>query len=267
MPVSPRIVLTLIAMTALCLGLAVPANAAAPRQSDGPGAEQVRAKYRVCVHRKTKKARVVHRVKRCRKAEIRMTFRRFANNTAASSVETIAGATGPQGEQGPAGAQGAPGAQGVPGAKGDKGDTGVPGPVGPAGPSDIYTTTPGGDSTVVQGIFGDRATLILPAGSYLLMGQARVISPLAIGFYSVDCRLRHTATDLATASVADQVHDADADTVPDGIQEDNLFLSAPLTLGAPAVVTLRCQGGILPAPAIVRGAQLTAIKTGNLVQQ
>lgn len=261
MPVSPRIVLTLIAMTALCLGLAVPANAAAPRQSDGPGAEQVRAKYRVCVHRKTKKARVVHRVKRCRKAEIRMTFRRFANNTAASSVETIAGATGPQGEQGPAGAQGAPGAQGVPGAKGDKGDTGVPGPVGPAGPSDIYTTT--GASGAVTALEHTRATLTLPAGSYLLMGQARAVSSSEFGLFFVKCRIRDRGAPHveADATIDDNTSDVASGGRP---AVANMTLTAPLVTTGGAV-TLSCTG-ILGLP-LVDNVQLTAIKTGNLVVQ
>jgi hypothetical protein len=198
-------------------------------------------------------------------------YQRFATNSAASgSDDAVVGLPGPQGLTGPQGPEGATGAQGAQGAqgpagpagpqgpKGDTGATGATGGQGPAGPSDIYTTT--GGLAATDGSEQTRATLNLPAGSYLLLGQANAFSSSEIGQFFVHCRLRHLGSQLDdnTALFDDQTTDADSGARP---HSANIFLTAPLvTSGGP--VTLTCQG-FLGLP-LIGDVQLTAIKTGAL---
>jgi hypothetical protein len=234
-------------------------------------------KTRICVVKKTKRARVVRVTERCRRNETRMswrTYQRYASNSAASSSGDVAvGVPGPQGltgAQGPQGATGAQGAQGVAGPQGPagpagaKGDTGAQGAAGAAGPSDIYMTT--GSSGAVTGGEATRATLSLPAGSYLLMGSARALSASEVGLWFVRCRIFSDATAVGESigTIDDQTDDT-GDAIDGGVatkpQVANMFMMSPLTTGG-GNVTLRCQG-ILGLP-IVDNVQLTAIKTGAL---
>jgi hypothetical protein len=256
------------------LAFAGAASAATPSQSSPTESGTATTKTRICVVKKTKRARVVRVTERCRRHETRMTWRKyqkFATNSAASgSGDAAVGLPGPQGltgAQGPQGAQGVQGPQGVAGPQGPQGDRGETGPAGsqgPAGPSDIYTTT-GSVGAPPVGSEDTRATLNLPAGSYLLMGQARALSASEIGLWFVRCRILSSGSPVAESSGA--IHDQDDDTVgPDSgpatrPQIANMFMIAPLTTSGGAV-TLRCQG-ILDAP-IVDNVQLTAIKTGAL---
>jgi hypothetical protein len=211
---------------------------------------------------------------RCRRHETRMswrTYQRFASNTAESGSGDVAvGVPGPQGltgAQGPQGAQGVQGPQGVAGPQGPQGDRGETGPAGAqgaAGPSDIYTTT--GSAGAVTGSEDTRATLNLPAGSYLLMGQARALSASEVGLWFVRCRILSSGSPVAESSGSiDDQNDDTGDAIDSGTatrpQIANMFMIAPLTTsGGP--VTLRCQG-ILGLP-LVDNVQLTAIKTGAL---
>jgi hypothetical protein len=236
-------------------------------------------RVRVCVHRKTRRARVVHVKRRCRRVEVRMTWERFS---AKEDIRKLIGGrvgprgpqgpAGPQGERGPQGAPGSPGAQGATGAQGAEGQRGatgaqgVPGPTGAAGPSDIFTTT--GTTGATTGTHATRASLTLPAGSYLVMGQARALSASAIGLWFVNCRLRdRDATDIAEvdATIDDNEGD-DPHPVGTGGEPDvaNISMMAPLVTPG-GTVTLQCRG-VLGLP-LVDNVQLTAIKTGNLVVQ
>lgn len=116
-----------------------------------------------------------------------------------------AGAEGVRGLEGPAGPQGIQGAPGTPGAPGPQG---VPGPQGPAGDpaSDVagtvasYLTTDPAVISLIGGTFATRATqigtLTLPAGSYVLTGNAFFGSQAAVsGKTRLQLALRTTAGD------------------------------------------------------------------------
>jgi hypothetical protein len=259
------------------LAFAGAASAATPTQSTPTESGTKTTKTRICVVKKTKRARVVRVTEHCRRHETRMTWRKyekFATNSAASGSGDVAvGVPGPQGltgDQGPQGATGVQGPQGVAGPagpqgpQGDRGETGPTGAQGVAGPSDIFTTT--GSAGAVTGSEDTRATLNLPAGSYLLMGQARALSASEVGLWFVRCRILSSGSPVTESSGT--IHDQDDDNgvtpdpgVPTRPQIANMFMMAPLTTsGGP--VTLRCQG-ILGLP-IVDNVQLTAIKTGAL---
>jgi hypothetical protein len=274
-----------------CLGaLAVATGASAADQPTETGAAV--KKTRICVIKKTKRARVVRTTERCVRGETRMTWKRyseFSSNSAASgsgnssaSSEPGApgadgatgstGATGPQGPAGPQGLTGAKGAKGATGAKGAKGDTGATGapgatgatgatgdrgasgPAGPAGPSDIYTTVGGG--FVTTGVDASAAGLILPAGSYMIFGQARVLSVGGIGVYIVSCHLRDRGVDQSLTAGATTTETSGSD-----VDQGNLTISAPLVTSG-GLIELRCRGF---APfATISDVQFTAIQTGAL---
>jgi hypothetical protein len=259
------------------LALAGAASAATPSQSSPTETGTKTTQTRICVVKKTKRARVVRVTERCRRHETRMTWRKyqkFATNSAASSSgDAVVGVPGPQGLTGDQGPQGATGAQGVQGPQGvagpqgpqgDRGETGPTGAQGPAGPSDIFTTT--GSAGAVTASEDTRATLNLPAGQYLLLGQANALSSSQVGQFFVTCRLRESGGPVGQSNAA----------FSDDFQEDgaalpgapatrpevaNLFIVAPLTTSG-GTVRLTCQG-ILGLP-IVDNVQLTAIKTGAL---
>jgi hypothetical protein len=253
------------------LAFAGAASAATPSRSTPTESGTATTKTRICVVKKTKRARVVRVTERCRRHETRMTWRKyqkFATNSAASGSGDAAvglpgpqGLTGAQGPQGATGAQGAQGPQGVAGPQGpqgDRGETGAAGSQGPAGPSDIYTTT--GGLAATDGSEQTRATLNLPAGSYLLLGQANAFSSSETGQFFVHCRLRHAGVQLDDNTVLfdDQTNDGPSGSRP---HSANLFLTAPLVTPGGAV-SLTCQG-FLGLP-LVGDVQLTAIKTGAL---
>lgn len=249
------------------LAVAGVASAAAP-QTDPTESATSTTKTRICVVKKTKRARVVRVTERCLRHETRMTWRKyqqFASNSAASDSGDVAvgvpgpqGLTGEQGPQGATGAQGAQGATGTSGAKGDTGATGEPGAQGAPGPSDIYTTTGSGGTS--DGSEQTRATLSLPAGAYLLLGQANAFSSSELGQFFLHCRLRHAGTqvDENTAQFEDVTTNAASGGRPDSA---NLLLTAPLVTSGGSV-TLTCHG-FLGLP-LVGDVQLTAIKTGAL---
>ncbi len=254
------------------------AGAASAQKSAPTASGKVVTKTRICVVKKTKRARVVRITERCRRNERRMSWRRYqryATNSAASgSGDNVVGVPGPQGltgAQGPQGATGAQGAQGPAGATGPAGPagpqglTGATGAQGAAGPSDIYTTT--GSAGLTDSSEQTRASLTLPAGQYLLMGQANALSSSQIGQFFVRCRLRdQSSTQVAASdtSLNDSFKedggaaDGDPATQP---EVANLFLTAPLVTPG-GTVRLTCQG-FLGFP-LVGNVQLTAIKTGAL---
>lgn len=105
------------------------------------------------------------------------------------------GPQGPAGESGAAGAEGVRGLQGADGAPGPQGIPGAQGPQGPQGPagdpaSDVAGTVAGyltTDPTLINqigGTFSTRATelgtLTLPAGTYVLTGNAFFGSQVAV---------------------------------------------------------------------------------------
>jgi hypothetical protein len=186
----------------------------------------------------------------------------YGPKSAGTWPATGASLVGPQGPQGLQGPQGVAGAQGP---LGDRGETGPAGSQGPAGPSDIFTTT-GSVGAPPVGSEDTRATLNLPAGSYLLMGQARALSASEVGLWFVRCRILSSGSPVAESSGSiDDQNDDTGDAIDSGTatrpQIANMFMIAPLTTsGGP--VTLRCQG-ILGLP-LVDNVQLTAIKTGAL---
>jgi hypothetical protein len=255
------------------LAFAGAASAATPSRSTPTESGTATTKTRICVVKKTKRARVVRVTERCRRHETRMTWRKyqkFATNSAASGSGDAAvglpgpqGLTGAQGPQGATGAQGAQGPQGVAGPQGPQGDRGETGPTGAqgaAGPSDIYTTTGLGGANDGP-LERTHASLVLPAGSYLLLGQANALSSSAIGEMVIHCRLRHNLTELTGQDASlneDGGSDADASTNP---RLTNLFLVAPLVTSG-GNVALTCSG-VLGFP-LVGNVQLTAIKTGAL---
>jgi len=253
------------AATALLLAMAPSAFAATPRQSQPVDEGTTVTKTRVCVVKRTKgkRARVVRVTERCRRNETRMTWRRYQDlvtRTAASSNEEIPGPQGLTGPQGPQGPQGATGPQGPAGPQGQRGETGERGPMGPAGPSDIYTTT--GASGNVTTSEDTRATLNLPAGQYLLIGQARAVTSSTIGLALVRCRIRDRGTSVTeTGATVDPSVDHDNDAMTDSVGEANMLMISPLTTTGGAV-TLHCRG-FLGLP-LVDNVQLTAIKTGAL---
>jgi hypothetical protein len=254
------------AATALLLAVVPSALAATPRQSEPVDEGTTVTKTRVCVVKRTKgkRARVVRVTERCRRNETRMTWRRYqelVSRTAASSEEGIPGPQGLTGPQGPQGPQGAAGPQGPKGDRGERGETGERGPIGPAGPSDIYTTT-GSSGAPPIGSEDTRATLNLPAGQYLLLGQARIVS--VAGQALARCRIRDRGTSVAEAVAnvdpADAFDHDDDGATPD-VAQANTFMMAPLvTTGG--LVSLHCRG-FLGLP-LVDNVQLTAIKTGAL---
>jgi hypothetical protein len=261
------------------LVLASAASAATPSQSNPTESGTRTTKTRICVVKKTKRARVVRVTERCRRHETRMTWRKyqkFATNSAASSSgDAVVGVPGPQGLTGDQGPQGATGAQGVQGPQGvagpqgpqgDRGETGPAGSQGPAGPSDIYTTT--GTAGLTDNSEQTRASLNLPAGQYLLLGQANALSSSQIGQFFVTCRLRESGgplgqsdTGFVDASKEDgAAGDGDPATRP---HVANLFITAPLTTSG-GTVRLTCQGLFGPLFPFVSNVQLTALKTGAL---
>ncbi|UGS38883.1 collagen-like protein [Capillimicrobium parvum] len=248
------------------------ASAATPAPTAAAPAGSVTAtvKTRICVRTKTKRARVVRVTERCRRGELRLTWKRYrelASSSAASGDAGPQGVPGPDGltgPQGPAGPAGTPGAPGAPGGKGDRGDTGARGEAGPAGPqgatgpSDIYTTT--GSTGAAGPVEDTRATLNLPAGSYLLLGQAQAFSSSELGLFFVRCRIRDRGARVVENGAT---IDDDHTDVATGAQPDmaNIVLIAPLVTTGGAV-TLHCQG-LLGVP-LVGNVGLTAIRTGAL---
>jgi hypothetical protein len=259
------------------LGLCAVAGSAAAAPSPSQTGASV-TKTRICVTKKSKRARVVRTTEKCVRGETRMTWKRYqdfasssaGNSSASTSDDTpavgpagpqgLTGETGPTGARGPAGSNGntgATGATGEKGATGATGETGARGPQGAAGPSDVYTTT-GTSSTV--GLTEDatnRAALSLPAGSYFLMGQVNLASSSDLGQFFVTCRLRQSGTLIG------QSDESAYDNTTDGIQaaQANLLITAPLVTSG-ATVTLRCQS-FLGLP-LASDVQLTAIQTGAL---
>jgi len=266
----------LILAAALPLGAAaaVPAAApvAAPPASAPAASGTTTVKTRICVRKKTRRARVVRVRERCRRGEVRMTWKRYRDlvDSSAASGDAVQGVPGPEGLTGPQGPAGPAGAQGPAGPKGERGETGARGPqgergetgpqgaTGAAGPSDVYTTT--GTGGAAGPAEDTRATLNLPAGSYLLLGQAQAFSSSEFGLYLVRCRLRDRGTQVAEDGATIDDDHADAAT---GAQPDvaNIMLIAPLVTSGGAV-TLHCQG-ILGLP-LVGNVSLTAIRTGAL---
>jgi hypothetical protein len=262
------------------LAFAGVASAATPSQSTPTQSGTKTTKTRICVVKKTKRARVVRVTEHCRRHESRMTWRKYekyASNSAASGSDDVAvgvpgpqGLTGDQGPQGATGAQGVQGSQGVAGpagpqgAKGDTGAQGATGATGAAGPSDIYMTN--GSGGLLDATEQTRASLNLPAGQYLLIGEANALSSSQIGQYLVTCRLRESGGPLGqtNASVNDDLQE-DGGALPGAPatrpEVANLFLTAPLTTSG-GTVRLTCQG-ILGLP-LVDNVKLTAIKTGAL---
>jgi hypothetical protein len=259
-----------------CLGAVAGATgASAATQPTETGASVT--KTRVCVIKKTKRARVVRTTEKCVRGETRMTWKHYeayasdaSTDSGASSSDEVVGPAGPQGltgetgatgARGPSGSNGAAGATGAPGATGATGatgETGARGALGPAGPSDVYTTT-GGARSVQSTSEETRATLTLPAGSYLLLGQADVFSASGTGQYFVTCRLRDRGAPLtAVDGNIDDVTNDGTNVHPD---QANLVLTAPLVTSG-GTVTLTCQG-FLGLP-LVGDVQLTAIQTGAL---
>jgi hypothetical protein len=130
--------------------------------------------------------------------------------------------------------------------------------MGPIGPSDIYMTN--GTAGQVGPAEQTLATLNLPAGSYLLLGQATALSSSEIGLYFVRCRLRDRGTQVVEngATIDDDHSNAATGSEPDMA---NIFMMAPLVTSGGAV-TLHCHG-ILGLP-LVGNVKLTAIRTGAL---
>ncbi|MCW3007014.1 MAG: collagen-like protein [Solirubrobacterales bacterium] len=262
-----------------CLGVAVIGSSAFAAQQPTETGASVK-KTRVCVIKKTKRARVVRTTETCVRGETRMTWKRYQDfaNSSASSTDNSAGSSdttgpagpaGPQGLTGETGARGAggpAGATGATGAKGTAGETGATGATGatgergaggPAGPSDIFTTT--GSSGLTTTSEDTRATLTLPAGAYLLIGQANAFSSSTTGQFLVRCRLRDRGTQVSESSGS--INDATADSPSTPADAANLIMTTPL-FTAGGTVTLNCQG-IFGLP-LISGVQLTAIKTGAL---
>jgi len=161
---------------------------------------------------------------------------------------------------------------GKPGSAGSQGPAGAPGPAGPAGsagpegPSDGYVTTAAGGPSL--GSFGTPttlATLTLPAGSYLVTGQATLdngsntlsasvrcflIKPDGVTFFS------QTRTGLGLNTAFDDI--------------DTATPTGAITLPAAGAVTLRCgydatTGGSGTIVAFDR--RLQAIKVATLTTQ
>jgi hypothetical protein len=256
---------------AAALVVAAPAASATPAASPEAApadAGRITVKTRVCVRKKTRRARVVRVKERCHRGELRMKWRRYRdlveeNAGSGNLVPGPQGLTGPEGPAGPTGAQGPAGPKGDAGERGERGETGPAGAIGPAGatgPSDIYTTT--GATGAATGAEDTRATLSLPAGSYLLLGQATAFSSSQVAQWFIRCRLRDRGTAVTenSATVDDQVDEVAAGR-PLQPASANLLLVAPLvTSGGP--VTLTCQG-FLDLP-LVGNVNLTAIRTGAL---
>lgn len=255
----------LVAAAAAALGLAAAGPAAAASHGmagmDMPAASTV--KIRVCVEKRTHRARIVRVTERCRRTEVRMTWKHY-RRTAGPGNAGPAGPTGPEGPPGAQGATGAAGAQGPAGPagehgpQGERGPQGVPGVPGAAGPSDIYTTT--GSPLQLDGTDQDVASLTLPAGSYLLQGQARLESLVGgAGLYFVRCRVRDRGVGLPAVGGGSTTETDAGNADPD---EGNMIVTAPLVTDG-GTVTLHCQGRP-PLLAYVSDLQLTAIKTGAL---
>ncbi|HEY8583968.1 MAG TPA: hypothetical protein VIL49_13525 [Capillimicrobium sp.] len=258
-------------LVVLALVGSAPATAAAQSGTANDEADVTtrHKKIRVCVHKRTRSARIVRVVNRCRRVETRMTWERFQETEdIANLVQTgPVGPQGPEGPQGPQGAQGnggpvgpagATGAQGERGERGERGETGAPGPVGATGPSDIYTTLGAGGAS--DGSEQTHATLTLPAGSYLLLGQANALSSSETGQFFVHCRLRDRGTEVDenTAQFEDVTSNVASGSRPDSA---NLMLNAAITTTGGAV-TLTCRG-FLGLP-LISDVELTAIRTGAL---
>ena len=105
-----------------------------------------------------------------------------------------------------------------------------------------------------------RATLNLPAGSYLLLGQATAFSSSEVGLWLVSCRIRDRGTPLVEngATIDDDNTDAATGGQPDMA---NIVMVAPLVTPGGSV-TLHCRG-VLGLP-LVGNVNLTAIRTGAL---
>lgn len=252
------------------LMLSPPAQAASPTRAAEPTESgSATVKTRICVRKKTRRARVVRVKERCRRGEARMTWKRYrdlASSNAASGdavpgppgPEGLSGPAGPQGPTGPTGPKGERGERGEPGERGERGETGATGPQGAAGPSDIFTTT--GTAGAAGPVEDTRATLNLPAGSYLLLGQATAFSSSEVGLWLVSCRIRDRGTPLVEngATIDDDNTDAATGGQPDMA---NIVMVAPLVTPGGSV-TLHCRG-VLGLP-LVGNVNLTAIRTGAL---
>lgn len=117
----------------------------------------------------------------------------------------VAGADGLQGPTGPTGPVGPTGDQGPKGNTGGQGPQGIQGPKGDTGPSDVYYVRDKGvDLTGAnENEWKDVASLTLPAGQYLITGQATAAKRGAPTL--IRCRIAGPTTEgmLNTVSVGE----------------------------------------------------------------
>ncbi|MFN8204405.1 MAG: hypothetical protein U0S48_17750 [Solirubrobacteraceae bacterium] len=123
----------LLICAAAALMLSPSAQAASPTRAAEPTESgSATVKTRICVRKKTRRARVVRVKERCRRGEARMTWKRYRDlaSSNAASGDAVPGPPGPEGLSGPAGPQGPTGPTGP---KGERGERGEPGERGERG--------------------------------------------------------------------------------------------------------------------------------------
>jgi hypothetical protein len=149
------------------------------------------------------------------------------------------------GPRGPAGTQGA------------AGSAGPPGPAGAVGPSDTYAA--GSSSGSLTNSFTTIASVVLPAGSYVLQGKIEVYVHTAATAGQADCLLSPAATGVPTSE------DEDGGFMPAlAGQQSGLTVSllGVDTFGSEQTVRLICRQN--SGAVDYENARLTATRTGAL---
>jgi hypothetical protein len=172
------------------------------------------------------------------------------------------GATGPQGNPGPqgtagsAGPTGTQGATGAIGQAGSQGATGPAGPTGPTGPSNAYTI----DTFASGGSLSTSPTVVasldVPAGSYVFMASARMLST-GSGTSNTSCFLQPTG---GFNSNAVNVNITGA--------SDRKIVSLNYAVNLPSATTMNFYCGLTTVgSASYDEVFFTAIQVGNVTQQ
>jgi hypothetical protein len=143
----------------------------------------------------------------CGKSEQQVSW----NQVGQPGADGLPGASGAAGPSGPAGSPGASGASGLPGANGSpgpsgpsgpqgaKGDTGAPGAPGSDGAPAAYSDVNPLTVNMLGYAYSTVATLDLPAGSYVLTGNATLFN-LSVSDQAVACILNVVHGDLIPGS-------------------------------------------------------------------
>ncbi|MGH9138287.1 MAG: hypothetical protein ACRD0G_14785 [Acidimicrobiales bacterium] len=205
------------------------------------GADTQSSEIQGCVHDRTGLVRIVDDPSQCRTGELAVSW----NQTGPEGPPGPIGPQGPAGPEGPQGPAGLQGEQGLQGPPGPTGPAGLQGPAGPPGVSDAWFSERFSFQRIAHGEWTELAAVDLPAGSYLVDGEADLIGPNV----RVTCGLVRPGGPNHLRGV----------DVP---EYDMVSATAVLTLPAPTTVTFECFGNI-GTPG-VQAVTLSAVAVTNV---